>query len=130
MEALGASVIFSNVQPREMAGVLNAVVLKQLEKIKYFCIVILIVTVGVRGITWEEAGNRNDFRVGLALVMVSTALTSSLLISPYLSRLHAMAGSMQGPAAIRRLAFRKWHLVSVILLVVEILAGALLWFFI
>ena len=130
MEAIGASVIFSNIQPREAAGVLNAVILKRLERIKYLCIVILIVTISVRGNAWEETGSRNAIRVWLALLMVSTALTSSLLIAPYLRRFIANKSPMQSPDAKRSLAFRKWHLASVALLLVEILAGALFWFFI
>lgn len=127
MALLSGPVIFKVSATRRVAGDFNGLLLSRLNQIKYVCLIVASVTVIVRYVQWDAAGDSTDATSRLALLgtMAGAALVSGLIVSPLAKRERSHTSAAGETTA----TFKRLHGLAMLLFLVEILAGTAIWFF-
>ncbi len=124
MTLLAGPVIFKVSASRKAAGDFNGLLLSNLNRLKYVCLIVAFLTLIIRYVQWNEADTHAITRFVLLGAMAGVALFSGLIVSPLTrrARMHMGSGETSG-------AFRRLHGLAMMLFLVEILAGIAIWFF-
>ncbi|MSQ32434.1 MAG: DUF4149 domain-containing protein [Dehalococcoidia bacterium] len=124
MTLLAGPVIFKVSASRKAARDFNGLLLSNLNRLKYSCLIVVSLTLIIRYVQWNDADTHAIARFGLLVAMGGAAIFSELVVSPLTRRVRARMGSGETSGAFRRL-----HGSAMLLFLAEILAGIAIWFF-